>query len=105
MSGGVAYVLDKADDFRTRCNMGMVELEELDANDIGEVKAMVERHVKYTGSELGSNVLVNWDEMAPKFVKVMPRDYKKMIQAIKKAQESGRTGEDALLAAFESVCR
>jgi glutamate synthase (ferredoxin) len=105
MSGGIAYVLDKADDFRTRCNMGMVELEELDAEDIREVKAMIARHVKYTGSELGSNVLINWDEMAPKFVKVMPRDYKKMIQAIKKIQESGRTGEDALLAAFESVCR
>jgi len=105
MSGGVAYVLDTAGDFRTRCNMGMVDLEELDAEDIGEVKAMIARHVKYTGSKPGSNVLSNWDEMAPKFVKVVPRDYKKMIQAIKKIQESGRTGEDALLAAFESVCR
>jgi glutamate synthase (NADPH) large chain len=104
MSGGIAYVLDANGDFRTRCNMGMIELEELDADDIKEVKAMIVKHVKYTGSELGSNVLINWDEILPRFVKIMPKDYKKMLQAIKKAHQSGLSGDEALLTAFTSVC-
>jgi glutamate synthase domain-containing protein 3 len=84
--------------------MGMIELEELDADDIKEVKAMIVKHVKYTGSELGSNVLINWDEILPRFVKIMPKDYKKMLQAIKKAHQSGLSGDEALLTAFTSVC-
>ncbi|MCX7923616.1 MAG: glutamate synthase large subunit [Clostridia bacterium] len=103
MSGGVAYVLDEAGDFNVRCNMGIVELGKLDDEDTDELKEMVQNHVKYTGSTVGQKVLDNWNESVTKFVKVMPKDYKRMIQAIKKAQDSGLTGDEALLSAFKSI--
>ena len=80
MSGGVAYVLDEHGDFATRCNKEMVYLEKLDdPAEIDEVKAMIERHVEYTGSDLGRRVLANWANNLPKFVKVMPKDYKRIF--------------------------
>ncbi len=102
MSGGVAYVLDEEGDLARRCNMQLVGLERIeDRDEIAEVRSMIERHVIFTGSERGRNVLATWDAIVPKFVKVMPKDYKRVLQAIKKAQEAGLTGDDALNAAFE----
>lgn len=102
MSGGIAYVLDADGTFETRCNKEMVDIELLDdENDIDELKTMIENHVKYTGSGLGSNILKLWDEILPKFRKVTPRDYKRMLQAIKQVQEEGLSGEEALMAAFD----
>jgi glutamate synthase (ferredoxin) len=106
MSGGVAYILDESGDFATRCNMQMVALETLSApEEIMEVKEAIANHVKYTGSDKGSKVLTYWDEMLPKFVKVMPKDYKRVLQAIKNALASGLSGDDALEAAFEENAR
>ncbi len=106
MSGGVAYVLDKNGNFSAVCNKEMVELEHLsDENDITEVKNMISNHLKYTGSENAKKILDNWDEMLPKFVKVIPKDYMRMLQAIKKVQDSGLTGDDALMAAFKANYR
>ncbi len=103
MSGGIAYVLDADGTFETRCNKEMVDIELLDdENDIDELKTMIENHVKYTGSGLGSNILKLWDEILPKFRKVIPRDYKRMLQAIKQVQEEGLSGEEALMAAFDA---
>ncbi|MEZ0535780.1 glutamate synthase large subunit [Caldicellulosiruptoraceae bacterium PP1] len=103
MSGGIAYVLDEDGTFEVRCNKEMVDIELLDdQNDINELKTMIENHVKYTDSELGKRILNNFDEILPKFKKVMPRDYKRMLQAIKKVQEQGLSGEEALMAAFEA---
>lgn len=106
MSGGVAYILDETGDFATRCNMSMVGLEKLeDAEEINDLYQMIQKHVDYTGSEKGSKVLAYWEEMVPKFVKVMPKDYKRVLEAIEKAIAAGLSGDDALTAAFEENAR
>ncbi len=102
MSGGEAYVLDETEDFVTRCNGQGVSLERLDDPvEREEVRQMIQRHVEYTGSQRGAKVLESWDAMAPKFVKVMPKDYKRMLQSIKRVKATGLSGEEALMAAFE----
>jgi len=106
MSGGVAYILDETGDFATRCNQQMVGLETLeDAEEINDLYQMIQRHADYTGSEKASKVLAYWEEMVPKFVKVMPKDYKRVLQAIEKAIAAGLSGDDALTAAFEENAR
>jgi glutamate synthase (ferredoxin) len=102
MSGGVAYVLDEAGDFHRRCNQQMVGLEKLeDASEIEEIRQMIERHSQYTKSERARKVLASWEQIVPKFVKVMPKDYKRMLQAIKRVKAAGLSGEQAIMAAFE----
>lgn len=105
MSGGVAYVLDEAGDFPRRCNTEMADIEPLDAEDIDKIRKAIEKHVHYTKSQKGQKVLANWEEMLPKFVKVMPRDYKRMLNCLKKAFAAGLSGDDALNAAFEENAR
>jgi len=81
MSGGVAYVLDEKGNFDFFCNMEMVELSLIeDGHDNREVKTLIENHFKYTGSELAKRILDNWHEYADKFIKVVPIEYKKVIQ-------------------------
>jgi glutamate synthase domain-containing protein 3 len=79
MSGGIAYVYDKARRFADRCNQELVELEALDENDEAEVKALISEHVARTGSLVGRNLLASWDRAGERFVKVMPRDYKRVL--------------------------
>ncbi|MCT7949765.1 glutamate synthase large subunit [Ancylothrix sp. C2] len=106
MSGGVAYILDEAGDFATRCNTAMSDLEKLeDPEEIATVRQMIEKHVEYTKSAKGARVLANWEAMVGVFVKVMPRDYKRVLQAIKGALASGLSGDEALTAAFEQNVR
>jgi glutamate synthase (ferredoxin) len=106
MSGGVAYILDEAGDFATRCNQQMVGLESLeDPEEIRDLHQMIQRHADYTQSQKATQVLAQWDEMLPKFVKVMPRDYKRVLQAIQDALAAGLSGDDALAAAFEQNAR
>ena len=105
MSGGVAYVLDESGDFATRCNTQMVALEALDGEEIDDLRELIQRHADYTQSQKAALVLANWSEMLPKFVKVMPKDYKRMLQCIKEALDSGLTGDSALDAAFEANAR
>ena len=103
MSGGTAYVLDEAGDFHTRCNQDMVSLLQLGNEDeIEEVKSMIEKHVKYTKSKQGSRILSRWEEIAPKFVKVLPNDYARVLQALKRVEETGVSGEEAVMAAFKA---
>ncbi len=105
MSGGVAYVLDESGDFATRCNTQMVALEALDGEEIDDLRELIQRHADYTQSQKAALVLANWSEMLPQFVKVMPKDYKRMLQCIKEALDSGLTGDSALDAAFEANAR
>ncbi len=106
MSGGIAYILDDSGDFATRCNTSMVGLEKLeDPEEIKDLKQLIQQHVDYTESAIGERVLADWNAIAPKFVKVMPKDYKRVLQAIKEALEDGLSGDDALNAAFEANSR
>ncbi len=105
MSGGIAYVLDEAGDFATRCNMQMVALEKMEAAEAEEVRQLIKRHADYTKSQKAFKVLALWEEMAPKFAKVMPKDYKRVLQALSKAEADGLSGDDALNAAFEANAR
>jgi len=99
MSGGIAYVLDPAGDFKQRCNPGMVDLEPLvDAEDVLLVKDLLSRHIRYTQSPVAARLLVSWEETQEIFVKIMPRDYKRVLQAIKKAEESGLSVDEAVMA-------
>ncbi len=102
MSGGIAYVLDEDGDFNRRCNKDMIYLERLeDEEEINQVKEMILKHARYTKSERARKVLSMWDKMVPKFVKVIPKDYKRMLNAMKRVRESGLSGEEAIMAAFE----
>ncbi len=105
MSGGVAYVLDEAGDFeRFHLNREMVntyELIECNDSEISEVRSRIEKHVDLTGSARGRMVLENWDRLLPKFVKVMPQDYERVLNALSRAEERGLAGDDAIQAAFE----
>jgi glutamate synthase (NADPH/NADH) large chain len=81
MSGGVAYVFDPQQNFRTRCNLEMVELEPLaDDSDLWLVRGLVEDHVRFTGSPRGKKLLDNWDHVAARFVKVMPIEYRRVLE-------------------------
>ncbi|CAH1211044.1 Ferredoxin-dependent glutamate synthase 1 [Paenibacillus plantiphilus] len=103
MSGGVAYVLDEKGDFYKQCNLEMVLLERLEnPKEMEELQDMVRRHVQYTGSAVGDRLLSSWDAALAKFVKVIPKDYKRMLEQIEKIEETGLTGDAALLAAFEA---
>jgi glutamate synthase (ferredoxin) len=101
MSGGMAYVLDEIGDFPVRCNKDMVSLDKPDEEDLDEINGMIKRHVEYTHSERGRDILARFTDLSEKFVKIMPKDYKRMLEAIKKVQKTGLSGEEALMAAFE----
>jgi glutamate synthase (ferredoxin) len=102
MSGGVAYVLDEAGDFPVRCNKQMVGLEKVeDPEEIADLRRMIQRHADFTKSQRALDVLARWDDFLPKFVKVMPRDYKRMLQAMQRVTAAGLSGEEAVMAAFE----
>ena len=102
MSGGIAYVLDWNGDFARRCNQEMVDLERIEnTEEIAELRSMVQRHADYTNSALGWRVLIRWDELLPQFVKVMPKDYKRMLEAFARVHAAGLSGEEAIMAAFE----
>jgi glutamate synthase (ferredoxin) len=106
MSGGIAYVLDVAGDFPGRCNKQMVELHKLEHPDeIEEIRALIERHVKYTTSQHGQQILHHWEEMVPKFVRVLPKDYKRVLEALERVKGAGLSGEQAIMAAFEENSR
>jgi glutamate synthase (NADPH/NADH) large chain len=95
MSGGMAYVLDVKGDFARRCNMEMVELERIqkdganvDLNDLTRadetrLKGLIENHQYYTNSERATEILANWNEYLPNFIKVMPVDYKRALENAK----------------------
>ena len=93
MSGGIAYVLDEDGDFPRNCNKEMVKLFQLeDAEEIEQVRHMIRKHAEYTGSERPWKVLALWEEMVPKFVKVYPNDYRRVIETQKRFKAAGAVG-------------
>jgi len=115
MSGGIAYVLDERGDFEQRCNLAMVELEPIPAEDAAledldhqggdlethgrvdvshdmtrhdalRLRLLIEKHTHYTDSTRGRQILDNWEDYLPKFVKVMPVDYRRALQEMQAAQ-------------------
>ena len=80
MSGGIAYVLDEAGDFASRCNLEMIDLEPLDEpEDLDLVRGLLERHAGYTGSTVAEGLLADWPAAATRFKKVMPREFKRVL--------------------------
>jgi glutamate synthase (ferredoxin) len=103
MSGGIAYVLDESGEFADDCNQESCALQRLEEEEeIAQVRELVERHVAYTDSALARRVLDAWEQMLPQFVKVMPRDYQRMLEATARARAEGLEGEEAVMAAFEA---
>ena len=84
MSGGIAYVWDADRDFHLKCNLGMVELERVvHEDDVAELLELIELHEQHTHSTVGRYVLDNWETVVNQFVKVMPTDYKRVLEARK----------------------
>ena len=101
MSGGVAYVLDESGLFPQNCNQEMVALETLGQTDLETLKTMLEQHLHYTKSAVAKRILKDWNNAVKNFVKVMPKDYKRMLEAFETVKKSGLTGDEAVMAAFE----
>jgi glutamate synthase (ferredoxin) len=102
MSGGIAYVLDEAGGFERVCNREMVGLEPLaDPGEAAWVRRMVERHVELTGSSRGRAVLEGWDRLLPRFVRIVPNDYRRVLEAQARMRARGLSAEEAEMAAFE----
>ena len=81
MSGGIAYIYDENNNLKQRINTGMVDLDSIEtADDEVEVKSMIEKYVKYISSKEALDILANWDDVKTRFIKVMPRDYKRVLQ-------------------------
>ena len=88
MSGGEAYVLDEFGKFSDQSNLGLVSLETIqDLEDISDLQRLIRRHANLTGSANAHRILADWDDMLQKFVKVMPNDYKRVLQEAKNAQD------------------
>jgi glutamate synthase (NADPH) large chain len=91
MSGGYAYVFDVDGRFEERCNLGMVELEALSTEDATMLAVLLEEHVKYTGSELAQALLEDWEKTIDRFVKVVPTEYRKVMEQLAKATNGALT--------------
>ena len=104
MSGGIAYVLDENRDFYKRLNKELVSLEEVtNKYDVQELKEMIQEHVAYTNSARGKEILDHFGEYLPKFKKVLPHDYDKMLRLIAKMEEKGEDSEQAQIEAFYAM--
>ncbi|MCX6079093.1 MAG: glutamate synthase large subunit [Chloroflexi bacterium] len=102
MSGGIAYVYDGKSDFAQNCNKEMVSLQRItDQSEIDEVRAMILRHEEHTHSPQARRILTSWHTALPKFVRVIPKDYERMLEAFKEVEASGLSGDEAVMAAFE----
>ena len=101
MSGGIAYVLDEDSSLYRNMNKEMVSISTVtEKYDVEELKGIISEHVKATGSPKGQEILDNFDEYLPKFKKVLPDDYAKMMQAIAMMEEKGMSPEQAKIEAF-----
>ena len=104
MSGGVAYVLDEKSNLYKKVNKSMVSIEKLtNKYDVQELKKMIRDHVTYTNSVKGKEILEHFDEYLPKFKKIIPNDYKKMMNAIVQLEEKGLSSEQAQIEAFNAI--
>ena len=101
MSGGVAYVLDERHHLYKRLNKELVECGEItEQRDIDELRALISEHVEATGSEKGRQILSKFDEYLPLFKKVIPHDYKMIVETIEQNERSGMDEETSKIEAF-----
>lgn len=106
MSGGIAYVLDEQNLLYRNLNKAMISIEAVDSKyDIAELRSLIERHVAHTGSAKGSHILEHFDEFIPKFKKIIPNDYKRMMMLSAKLEEKGLDSEQAQIEAFYESLR
>ncbi len=104
MSGGIAYVLDEGHDLYLRLNKDMVRMTDVtDRHDAEELKSIIEEHARATGSKLAEHIIEHFDSYLAGFKKIVPVDYKKMMDAIRKLEEKGIPGEQAELDAFMQI--
>lgn len=104
MSGGIAYVLDEKRDLYKRINKEMVSFEEIsDKYDVLELKNMIEEHVAHTNSERGKEILEHFGEYLPRFKKIVPHDYRRMMNTIVQMEEKGLSSEQAQIEAFYAI--
>ncbi len=104
MSGGIAYVLDEENDLYKKVNKTMVNMERVtDKYDVQEIKNMLKEHVDCTSSEVGRRILENFKEYLPKFKKIIPEDYEKMMTAILQMEEKGLGSDQAKIEAFNQI--
>jgi glutamate synthase domain-containing protein 3 len=106
MSGGIAYVLDVNDDFESKCNLGIVDMERIEEDeDISELREMIEQHKTYTNSPVAARILEDWPDALRRFVKVMPKDYKRVLAERKLHDEESESelhdDDPALLSPLE----
>jgi glutamate synthase (ferredoxin) len=106
MSGGVAYLLDETNDALSRINTQMVEVERVeDPKEADELRALIRKHVDATGSKHAEGILAAWPTKLPKFLRVIPKDYKRVLACLKRAHDQGLSGDEAIMAAFEENAR
>ena len=103
MSGGVAYVFDEFGTLAGHCNTDMVELKEPTADELEFVRGLVEEHVARTSSPRGIKMLYRFETYGKKFVKVIPRDYERVLEAVAAAEAAGKSHEEALQVAFDQI--
>ncbi len=95
MSGGIAFVYDPSDDFAIRFNDGLADLEDLsDPEDIAVLRQLIEDHLEYTGSTPAQEILADWDGSIARFRKVMPRDYRRVLEQRRQAAEPAAASAD-----------
>ena len=101
MSGGVAYVLDSNHDLYRKVNKGMVTIETLARpEDVEQLKRMITEHYQATSSSLAKKILMDFESYIPQFKKIMPNDYRKMLDAISVLEKKGKSREEAEMEAF-----
>jgi glutamate synthase domain-containing protein 2/glutamate synthase domain-containing protein 1/glutamate synthase domain-containing protein 3 len=106
MSGGIAYVLDQDNAFLRKVNAQMVEVGRVeDPEESDALKQLIQRHIAATGSEHAQRIIDAWPTTLSKFMRVIPKDYKRVLACIKRAHDQGLSGDEAIMAAFEENSR
>ncbi len=104
MSGGIAYVLDEESNLYTKVNKNMVSVDRITSKyDVLELKGMIQDHVAYTNSEKGKRILENFETYLPKFKKIIPHEYNRMLMTIVQMEERGLSSEQAQIEAFYAI--
>ena len=107
MSGGIAYVLDENNEFAARVNTQMVDVERVEDPEEAEAAARADRETRRStpAASTRKSILAAWDTKLPKFVRVIPKDYKRVLACLKRAHDQGLSGDEAIMAAFEENAR
>lgn len=88
MSGGIAYIYDKSGEFSDKCNLSMVELEKPGKDDMKTIKTLLSDHFKFTKSQIAKKILDNFEVEIRRFIKVMPAEYRRVLEERELAEDS-----------------